>query len=86
MEVVRVESGPSDTQGRIAATADADADSSDLENKTKRQGLGYSGDSTAKVLTKFCTPNGSPKKFWPCIKIFLASQAFRPCMTLWVKN
>jgi len=35
VEVVRVESGPSDTQGRIAATADADADSSDLENKKK---------------------------------------------------
>ena len=35
MEVVRMESGPSDTQGRIAATADADADSSDLENKKK---------------------------------------------------
>ena len=33
VEVVRVESGPPDTQGRIAATADADADSSDLEKK-----------------------------------------------------
>ena len=35
------------------------------------QGLGYSGDSTAKVLTKFCTPNGSPKKFWPHTKKIL---------------
>ena len=26
-----------------------------------RQGLGYSGDSAAKVLTKFCTPNSVPK-------------------------
>ena len=29
VEVVRVDSGPSDTQGRIAATADADAYSSE---------------------------------------------------------
>ena len=28
------------------------------------QGLGYSRDSTAKVLTKFCTPNDSPKKYY----------------------
>jgi len=33
LEEVRVESGTSDTQGRMAAIADADADSSDLENK-----------------------------------------------------
>ena len=52
--------------------------------KSIRQGLGYSGDSTAKVLTKFCTPNSSPKKFWLCTK--KSSQAFQPCMTLWVQN
>ena len=51
-----------------------------------RQGLGYSGDSAAKVLTKFCTPNSSPKKFWLCTIKFLSSQAFQPCMTLWVQN
>ena len=50
------------------------------------QGIGYSGDSPAKVLTKFCTQNGSPNKFWPCIRKLLASQAFQPCMTLWVQN
>ena len=51
-----------------------------------RQGLGYSEDSAVKVLTKFCTPNGSSKKFWPCTKKCFSSQAFQPCMTLWVKN
>ena len=35
-----------------------------------RQGLGYSGDSTAKVLTKFCTPNDSPKKYYRSKTIF----------------
>ena len=35
------------------------------------QGLGYSGDSSAKVLAKFCTPNGSPKTFWPHTKKIL---------------
>ena len=38
------------------------------------------------MLTKFCTQNGSPKKFWPCTNKFLSSQAFQPCMTLWVQN
>ena len=28
-----------------------------------RRGLSFSADSAAKVLTKFCTSNGSPKKF-----------------------
>ena len=55
-------------------------------NPNLGQGLGYSGDSPAKVLTKFCTPNVSPKKFWPCTNRFLSSQAFQPCMTLWVQN
>ena len=50
------------------------------------QGLGYSRDSAAKVLTKFCTPNSSPIKFWPCTNKFFSSQAFQPCMTLWVQN
>ena len=51
-----------------------------------RQGLGYSGDSAAKVLPKFCTPNGSPKKFSLCTIKFSCFQAFQPCMTLWVQN
>ena len=54
--------------------------------KRLRQGLGYSGDSAAKLLTKFCTQKSSPKKFWPCTKKFLSFQAFQPYITLWDQN
>ena len=45
------------------------------------QGLGYSGDSAAKVLPKFCTPNGSPKNVLLFTINFSCFQAFQPCMT-----
>ena len=38
-----------------------------LTNSLIWHGLSYSGDSSPKVLTKFCTPNGSPKKIWHCL-------------------
>ena len=44
-----------------------------------RQGLGYSGYSAAKVLTKFYTQNTSPKNSGLRPKNF---SPFQPCMTL----
>ena len=52
--------------------------------KLVRQGLSWCDDLTAKVLTKFCRPNGYSKYFEPFTMWILTSIAFQPCITLGV--